>query len=227
MLRVVALQFVIFSWLIANSASSKIISIDKEYATIESVEILKGTSAIVVREFNNHKIIVSYAVAISNNRIKLKEYTNLKQDSFPKPISKPKIGDSVMFGFYDQRSMIIAPNKTIYDRLKSTTDKELIHPDLLAVHLNNNGVVNPTKKDFNYMCNEYSIGTLEFVVLDNIYSVDCLSFNILKTTSLKVTNKETRLPFYSRLDEIKKNLFNFSEDIKNYDEYYKKLLDIR
>jgi hypothetical protein len=62
---------------------------------------------------------------------------------------------------------------------------------------------------------------------NKVYDVDCLSFKILGTKTLKNLSKDsTKLPFYTRIKKIKKGIMNLDENMINYNNYYKSLLGL-
>jgi len=209
-----------------SSSTSTILSIDNDIATIDSIDLPAGKSGIVVRGFKNHQIIISYATIINNTSFRLTPYTNLKQDSFPTFDTQAQVGDRVEWGIYDDRVMIIAPSKLIYKEIKSQTDKEIIHPDILAVYLSNSGTLNPKDNDFKKLCQDYSIGVIKFAIDSKLYDVDCISMQVTKTEDIVYNRPKTsKIPFYNRFKKIKKGFFNFDKEITDFDSYYKKLLN--
>jgi len=212
---------------IANATNSTIISINNNIATIDDIDLPIGKSGIVVRDYNQDELIIAYAVLISKNKVKLKSYSNLIQNSFPNVKIKIKKADKILWGIYDNTKMIIAPNLKNYKTILQTISSKVIHPDILASYLLKEGDFNPSKESFEQVCEKYSIGNILTNIDTKVYDVDCLSFKILGTKTLKNLSKDsTKLPFYTRIKKIKKGIMNLDENMINYNNYYKSLLGL-
>jgi len=225
MRAIVSLLF--FVMLLFSSKTYKVVEINDNLLTLDTTTLKVGESALVVREYESNSIILSYASAINKSQVKLFKYTNLAQDSFPIPTLDVKKGDSVIFGLYNTRRLLIAPNKKAYHTHIKNSINSYIHIDLLAVLLSDNGQINPTKEYFKQIAQQYSIGKIEFIIEEKLYIVDAQSFIIIDTKEIIPNKDESMIPFYHRLEEIDKGLFNFDDNMSNYSIYYKKLLGVK
>ena len=212
----------------------KILKADKKSAVIASNPYVPvGSSGVIIRKFDdNHETIIAKAVVESKNeqeiKIKFKVFDMLKQDALPSPKIFPKKGDIVILNYLYDRAFAIVPNEESYlEVLSSFQNISWIHPDILAAFLSKEYNPQPSKEDFQTVCNKNASMLLFFAIGDKGYFVDCNTFQVLKETPFdKKEGKET-LPFYSRIGEIESNIFNFSKsNIDNYENYYKKLLGI-
>jgi len=158
--------------------------------------------------------------------LKLIPILALEQSALPSGTWTPKVGDEVIIGYNYQRSMLIAPNASIYKKITSYhKDRQWVHPDIFASVISSNGHPSPLPEDFEMMCKMNNIGTVAFMFDKSIITVDCLSFTILQNKSTSVKSKEQHVPFYSRVLNIEANWFGEgSDEIEDYDAYYVDLL---
>lgn len=220
----------LFADILAN-IESEILTIDQNRATIKSVDAPIGSSGIVVHKFDeNHSTIVAKVELIDSNMVKFSIYEALKQESLPTPNILPKIGDKVILNYLYDRGLIIAPNFKMYDIIKKTYPNiEWLHPDLFVAQLSKDQNPVPKRKDFSKFCNKYAVGLVYIATNNRGFFVDCQSFKVIKDEKIKNLDNKIKLPFYSRIDEIKSSWLEFYKDskIKNYDEYYKNLMELK
>lgn len=225
-----AMAISLFASIEANK-KSEILSISKNKAVIKNINAPIGSSGIVVHYFDKeHSTIVAGAELVAPNKIKFRVFEALKQDALPVPNIKPKIGDEVILNYLYDRGVIIAPNfKTYQEIANKHSDIEWLHPDLLAAELSIAKNPAPEKEDFKKFCEDYSVGLLYFAIKEKGYFVDCYTFKKLKSENIKTFNKSVHLPFYSRIKEIETNWFNFyqNQEVTNYNDYYKNLLELK
>jgi len=175
--------------------------------------IKKGVSGVVLCPYEKENIICAKAVSYGNYA-KLYPYTSLKNDAFALPLVYPKKGDKIIFGKNYGRIMIIAPNQTIYLKLKEKYKNLTVIPiDTFAAFLDDL----PTKKNFVNFAKKMDIGLYIFV-LDKIYLVDSYSFMPIDVEKLPFSFKNFQKPFYSS--------YKFDINEKNILNYYKKMLKV-
>lgn len=203
-----------------------------EGVILDSNDILVGSSGIVIHDFGkNQKSIIARASVIKkdgkNATIKYEGFNLLEQKSFPIPSILPKKGDKVVLNFLYNRSLIIAPNKSIYDEItKNLVDIFWVHPDLVESYFTTYNIIKPTRKNFTEVCNAYGAGLIFFALDGEAFFADCKSFKILKSFETAEFNSKIKLPFYSRL-KAPKSQFAFilgEKNIKNFSKYYKSML---
>jgi hypothetical protein len=188
--------------------------------------VKRGVSGIVLCPYEKKDIICARAV-LFGTKGRLEIYDNLKNPAFALPIVTPKIGDKIILAKDYNRVMIIAPNQESYLRVKSVfKNKIFISPDIFATFLDEI----PTKEDFINFAKKVDIGLYIFV-LDKIYLIDAYSFYAIKKYPIKENFVYVK-PFFVTYDNFKisgsiftkiKNLFK-SNNIKNFEEYYKSLI---
>lgn len=192
-----------------------------------------GSSGIVVHKINPYdETIVARAVVDkidgSFANIRFEAFISLKQNAFPLPKLLPQVGDEVILNFLYDRSLIVVPNREIYENIvKAFPTINFVHPDIVAAYLNINYKPNPTRDDFRHMCNQTASGLIFFAFDGEAYFVDCQSFEALK----KYQSGEVAsyvLPFYSRVKDPQFPFFSLGiSKMKDFDKYYKKLINFK
>jgi len=218
----------------AGLLKSPIIMVDNEneVATLKVDKIDVGMSGFVVHAISkNHSSILKNAVVASYNAstkiatLKLSEYNGLKNNSLPTGKWSVVPGDIAVFAFGYSRALLIAPSEEIYYRISKSVNLEWIHPDMFATILSFNGHPTPQKSDFSAMSIATSVG-LVFVYLDEkVYMLDIKTFKIFSITDAPFKQNSTKLPFYSRVNEIESNWWGAgSSEMDEYAPHYYELL---
>jgi len=208
---------------------------DNGYSAIASgggVEV--GQSGVVLEWLNSdRRAVVAKAVVVGVSgtqvAIKFEVFSDVAQDSLPKYIALPKVGDDVVFGLFDSRALVVAKNQSDYLKAITLVNKQLIHPDLFAFRLYKNRKGVPTKEYFTSFCSDYSVADVYFAVEDKLYKVDCGSMNVISSEPFTPSgDKSYESPFFHRLGTIETGYLGFyKESVPNYEDYYKKLLGVR
>jgi hypothetical protein len=209
-------------------------SVDGDEATISIDKIDVGVSGFVVKKIaTNHTSIVNgvsvvrFDPATKTAYLKLKPFTMFVNNNLPKGKWHAQKGDSVILAFGYNRGLLIAPSEETYYTLKQAIKGEaFVHPDVFATLLSYRGHPTPLQKDFTAFCDNVSIGLLFFYLEQNLYTVDCHSFKVLNMQQAPLKQaSQTKLPFYSRVEEIDANWFGEgSQELEDYEAYYYNLL---
>ncbi|WP_169753271.1 plasminogen-binding N-terminal domain-containing protein [Campylobacter mucosalis] len=210
-----------------------IISIDDDDTAtiIDSPDIIVGSSGIVIHKFNSSdRSIIARASVVSKSggfaKVRFEVFDTLEQRALPLPGIAPKTDDMVVLNYLYSRSIIIAPNKEIYNEVVGAfRDVTFIHPDLVGAYLSYNYKPNPSRDDFRKMCSQSAAGLI-FIAMDSkSVFADCQSFKVLK--EFKSGEVEYyQLPFYTRVKDIDTVFYKLdSEHINNYDAHYDSLLE--
>ncbi len=214
--------------------TTTLIHADKKAGKIADSKLIHlGSSGVVMHSFDAQKsTIVSRATVVKKDGkyayLRFDEFNMLNQEAFPSLGIVPQKGDKAILNYLYGRSLIVAPNETIYKKVTKTFPGiEWIHPDLIAAHLSINYKPNPNKHNFDVMCDQNSAGLILFALNKKGYFADCKSLKILKSFALP-SPKNYQLPFYNRLGEIETVFWKWGgKKIKNYNAYYKKLLGLK
>lgn len=207
-----------------------ILSTNNGNATIlDNDSFIVGSSGVVMHKLNDgSKTIIARAVVTQKKdgyaNLRFEVFNELKQSALPLPTILPQAGDEVILNYMYNRSLIIAPNKEIYDQVtKSFSHITFIHPDIVAAYLNYEYKPNPSKADFRKMCALNAAGLILIALDGESVFADCGSFEILQSFKTgEISYYE--VPFYTRIKDIKSPFWKFGAKIKNYDKYYNKLL---
>ena len=207
-----------------------ILSANESNATIlDSDSFIVGSSGVVMHKLNDgSKTIIARAVVTQKKdgyaNLRFEVFNELQQSALPLPTILPQAGDEVILNYMYNRSLIIAPNKEIYDQVtKSFSHITFIHPDIVAAYLSYEYKPNPSKADFRKMCAQNATGLILIALDGEALFADCGSFEILQSFKTgEISYYE--VPFYTRIKDIKSPFWKFGAKIKNYDKYYNKLL---
>ena len=189
-----------------------IISLSNNYALINA-KVKKGLTGYVI----HNNIIIAKALSLGS-KAKLLPFTKLKNTALATPNIKPSINDKIIFGLYDLRRLIIAPNQLSYIKTKQKyPNVTFISSDIFANYF----TTKPSKEDFQNFCNDFNVGDIDFI-LDKEYIVDCQSFVILDTKPTKQA-KYTK-PFFANYKKFTTGIF--SSVPKIWLNYYKSILKV-
>ena len=197
-----------------NPIKTTIITSSKTTATIEK-NIPAGVTGYVI---NNDNMMIAKAISLGNNSVKYLPLTKLKNEALATPKVIPSTDDTIIFGLYNNRALIIAPNQNTYLKTKSNNpNTTFVSSDIFATYFTSK----PDKEDFNRFCSDFNVGIIYFL-LDKQYIVDCDSFVILDTKNIK-SQKYTKALFvnYKKLNDSV-----FSSKPNNWINYYKSLLKV-
>jgi len=203
-------------------------------AIIHKGSLKIGQSGIVVHNFSNSKsIIITKASVISSDEnksvIKFIHTDILKQDSVVNTNLKAKNGDDFVLNHLYKVSLLITPNYDAYRGINYAYSNNFIDSELFAGYLKVNTTPIPTQEDFQEFMQKNNIGTLYIVIDKNLYILDALTFKILQTRKLKLSNTKTTVPFFTNVEDIKTSVFNWFGDqkIDDYNKYYSKLIGLK
>ena len=195
----------------SNSINTTIITTSKHHAIVDK-KIKAGMTGYVIHD----NMMIAKAVALGKGNVKYLPLVKLKNTALATPQIMPQKGDKIIFGLYNFRGLIIAPNKSIYQATKEKYPNiTFLNSDIFATYFENK----PTTEDFQNFCKDFNVGIIDFI-LDKEYIVDCESFVILDekdTTNVKYTK-----PFFSSYKEFSKSFF--SSIPSDWGSYYKSLI---
>ena len=205
----------------------------KQTAIIGIGNLSIGQSGIVVHKYkdNNFDILSSGYIIDSNSThstIKLDSFDDLKQDALPISNLKTKAKDIFVLNFLYRNATIIAPNHDAFIKVRDSFSKvNFIHPDIFASYLKLENAPAPSKNDMMIFAKKNNIGIFYFYIQNKIYMVDMRTFKVIDNYELKANDEADISPFYTRIEGIKRSLFDFgAKKVENYSLYYKKLLNL-
>lgn len=212
---------------------SKVYDIDGKFIYIQdNPQIQVGASAVVMQKIKNANSIISRASVVQKSqglvKLELKPFTMLEQKALPVLDTKVQKGDEVIVNFLYDRALLIAPNEQTYQLVtRNFNELYFVHPDILGAYMIREFKLSPKKKDFNIFCSNNAVGVVGFVLEDRVYFVDCADFTLLFEKTFDGLVSKPQTPFYSHINEYKKNFFNFFEwRVKDYYIYYKKMIGL-
>ncbi|MDK9692938.1 MAG: plasminogen-binding N-terminal domain-containing protein [Sulfurimonas sp.] len=213
---------------------SPIMSINEDATevTIEVEKIDVGVSGFVVHKIADNKrsivanaVVESFDATTKKAKLSINEYDALSSGALPKGKWSVKVGDEVVLAFGYTRGLLIAPSEEIYYKITKSSALQWVHPDLFATLLSFNGHPTPLRGDFSQMSTDSSVGLVFLFLQNKVFTLDAKSFKILAITDAKVEQKEVKLPFYSRVEEIDANWFGAgSDELEEYEPYYYELM---
>jgi len=220
--------------LIASTIKAPVTAVDLENdtLTIKIKQIDVGVSGFVVHHITDehssilkNAVVESFDSASQSAVIKLSEFDALKNNALPSGKWNVAVGDTVELAFGYSRALLLAPSEEIYHKITKSVTVEWIHPDLFATTLSFAGHPTPLVEDFVNFSNSMSVGLL-FIYLDKrVYTLDIKSFKILNITEAPFTPKSTKLPFYTRVEDIDAAWWGEgSDEMQEYAPHYYELL---
>jgi hypothetical protein len=182
-------------------------------AFVNDKNIEKGITGYVI----HNKMLISKAVSLGNGNVKYLPFEALKNEALATPKIMPQKGDEIIFGLYNKRGLIIAPNQDVYIKTKNRHKNiKWISSDLFASYFEEE----PKKEDFKNFCNDVKVGIIDFV-LDKEYIVDCQSMIILETEEIE-KSKDYKKPLFCSYNDFGSKFF--SEIPDNWINYYKSFI---
>jgi hypothetical protein len=219
--------------LLASPLPTVLLSVDGDRATARVEQAEPGLSGIVVRRFNDeHSAIIADAIVTAYDAqsgiasLRLSPFGALEQNALPRGTWSPEQKDELLLAPDYARALLIAPNATVYDRVTaSMKTRQWVHPDRYAAFLSVTGHPTPTREDFTGFCMENAVGLLYIHLESRLYTLDCKSFTLLHTAEAPMPENGVKLPFYSRVDTIRKALWGTgSSDLETYAPHYLELI---
>ncbi len=233
MKRIVLLLLLVLE-LVASVIKSPVLTIDEksQEATIEIDKIDVGMSGFIVHSLEkDHTSILNNIVVTAYNReskiatLKMSSYDGLRNNALPTGEWKSEVGDIAVLAFGYSRALLIAPSEEIYHRISKSVNIQWIHPDLFATVLSFRGHPTPLKSDFVAMSSATSVGLVFLYINQKVFTLDAKSFMILSISDAPLEQKETILPFYSRVQEIGANWWGEGSNVlEAYEPHYYELL---
>ncbi len=205
---------------------------DNETAKIKIDKIDVGVSGFIVHQISpahsailKNAVVQSFDKATQTATIKMSPFHALQNDALPHGKWKVQVGDTVELAFGYSRSLLIAPNETIYYKIARSVKTQWIHPDLFATVLSFRGHPTPQKADFRAMANASSVGLLFIYLNQKVYTIDIKSFKILSISDAKLKQTKVHLPFYTRVKKIDADWWGAgSSRMDSYAPHYYELL---
>ena len=233
MKRIVLLLLLVLE-LVASTIKAPILTIDEknQEATIAIDKIDVGMSGFIVHTLDkdhasilNNVVVSAYDKESKIATLKMSSYDGLRNNALPTGEWKSEVGDTAILAFGYTRALLIAPSEEIYHRISKSVNIQWIHPDIFATVLSFCGHPTPLKEDFAAMSSATSVGLTFLYINQKVFTLDAKSFMILSVSDAPLEQKETSLPFYSRVQEIGANWWGEgSNDLEAYEPHYYELL---
>jgi hypothetical protein len=235
-MKILFLIFIAFNFVFATidlkMQNTTIFDVNKQTAKIKIPNLIIGQSGVVVKDIEENSLILAQGSVIESNSIdstiKFSQTPILVQEALPTTKRVPKDGNTFILNHLYNTSLLIVPNvKAKSSVLKLFPKQNFLDEDFFASYLKLNNTPVPTKKDISKFALTHQMGTIFIVVQNNLFIVDSLSFKVLDTIMIKNDDKNTNVPFLSKIDKIETATFSLgSNRIENYDLYYLKLMEI-
>ena len=212
-----------------QSVETKVSEVSDNKAKISIGDLIIGQSGVII---DKNSMIIAIASVIKSDtkdsEIKFYKTTILKQDAVPRSNLDVANGDKLILNHLYGTSLAIVPNYESKKLLEKLYPNQIfLSEDFFASHLKLNDTPIPTQDDIQEFCNNQQIGTLFFVINQKLYIVDVITFKVLKVQNLNQNLKQDKIkvPFYSKIEEIKKGFWDFGDDnITDYNKYYRKMI---
>lgn len=235
-MKIVFLIFLAFNFLFAtfnlDTKQGKISEVTDQTAKLDIPNLQIGQSGIVIKNIDENSIILAQASVIKtddhSSTIKFFEKKLLEQDALPTTTLKPSNGDLFILNHLYRSSLLIVPNTQAKNSiLKLFPNQNFLDEDFFASYLKVENNPRPDKETIVEFAQSQEIGTVFIAVQNNLFILDALTFKVLDSKLITNDDKKTQVPFLTRIEEIKNTMLDFSaNEIKNYDLYYLKLMEI-
>lgn len=189
---------------------TKIYDVTGENAKINIPNLKQGQSGIIAHTYENGKsVIVSNAHVTSSNDeyslLSLSAFDDLEQDAIPTTKRVAANNDTFILNYLYDASLLIAPTSQSFSVVREKFRKNnFLHADIFATHLKLENEPLPSKETFIKFSKFQNIGTIFFVVNNQVYVVDAKTFSVLHSYPILYSNNDEQLPFYTRVAEIDK-----------------------
>lgn len=189
---------------------TKIYDVTDKNAKINIPHLKVGQSGIVVHTYENSKsVIVSNAHVISSNDtdslLQLTPFNDLEQEAIPTTTRVASNNDTFILNYLYDASLLIAPTSQSFSVVREKFKKNnFLHADIFATHLKLENEPLPSKETFVKFSKFQNIGTVFFVVNNQVYVIDAKTFSVLHSYPILYSNNDEQLPFYTRVAEIDK-----------------------
>ena len=206
----------------------KVTQVTQDTAIINIGNLKIGQSGIIEHTYKDgNQIIVSSAYVMESNKktskIKFIPFLDLKQNAIPTSNRTVKNGDKFLLNYLYDFSLLIAPNNESFKLVrKKFRSNAFLHSDVFGAYLKFIYRPLPTKEIIQDFALSQNMGTVFIVLESNLYVVDTRTFTILDKRSLKYTQDEKQMPFYTRVEGIKYSIF--TEDYTKWLDLAKKYL---
>ena len=233
MIKHIILLFAFTLSLVAGVIKTPILTLENNLVTVKVDNIDIGVSGFIAHRLskNNSTIlkdveVIGFDRATKIATLKMSDFKQFNHNALPHGKWKVEVGDIAILAFGYSRALLIAPSEEIYHRItKATKNVQWLHPDVFATILSLNGHPTPLKEDFGSMYENTSVGLVFFFLNQKLLTVDIKSMKIINIVDAPLKQDATKLPFYSRVDEIESNWWGEgSDELESYEPYYFKLL---
>lgn len=204
----------------------RIQNVNDESATINIGNLRIGQSAIIQHNYPNSKtlIVANAYVSESNSSsstLKLLPFLDLKQNALPTSNRKAVNGDIAIVNYLYSSSMIIAPSQDAFSATRAKyKDNNFLHSDIFGAKLKIQHEPLPSKKTIQDFAISQNIGTIFFILKNNVYIVDTKTFALLETDTISYNFiEDEKMPFYTRVEKIEANAFDSVLDFKGWLSY--------
>ena len=201
-------------------------------AIIDVGNLQIGQSGVIVHRYNKRQsLIIANAIVQSSSSNKstlgLSKPDNLTQSAIPTSKLKPQNNDTFILNHLYSSSLLLVPNFEVSRAVHALFPRQnFLNPDLFAAYLKFEATPVPTQEDIQKFCKQNDIGTIFIVVENNLHILDTKTFKTLNVSSMYITDTSTKVPFFTKVQDIKKNFWNFGDKkITDYNNFYLSLIN--
>ena len=195
----------------SNSIYTSIMTTTKHHAIIDT-KVQAGMTGYVM----HNNMMIAKALSLGNGNVKYLPLVKLKNEALATPKIMPQKDDTIVFGLYNFRGLLIAPNQKTYIKTKEKYPNiSFVNSDIFASYF----TTKPTQEDFQQFCRDFNVGIVDFI-LDKEYIIDCESFVVLNEKEIKTA--PYKQPFFANYTKFTDSLFSIKPS--NWINYYKEML---
>ena len=216
------------SAVLATATTGTVTAIEKPAIHAQIEGAAKGMSAIILKRYEGGETIIRQCVVTGTRadraELSCQPFELFEQPALPRIKLAVEVGDPVVLRPLGQSATVIAPTASRYVRvLDRFRDYRFIHPDLFAAELRMSKTPVPKREEIQRFCDRQLVGTLIFALSEGDYVVDCQSLATLAFHADTPVEAEPVLPFFNRLEPIKRGFFSWGKPkrINDFDKHYR------
>jgi len=210
----------LFGSTLPSSKKLSIASIKDKKISLSSPLKYNYMSGVVIHKYSKSLSSVVGYIVQEPQGVRMLELDAFNQDAIPTATKLIAKGDRVIAGYLYNNMLIIAPNEKSYESIHSRFRKNWIHPDLLALFLNQEGESYPTPKLLQKFSLAYQVGLICIVKQDKTLIYDPISMHSLYSIKTNTNTQKRLTPFFTRVEHINRGWLG-SKDTTPYEEIYK------
>jgi len=225
------LFFIVFTMLslfadgLPNSIKSSVTNVSNDTIQLSS-NIPAGMSGIVIHNYGNGLSAITHAaLSLGNGQASIQAYTAIAHPNIPTVQTAVQKNDTVIFGYFYQNALLIAPNQATYRQVTQKFKRTWTHPDIFALAFMQENETSLNMDILNQFANKNQIGLVLVITAEQLLVIDPISKQIIGNQPYRVNTNDSKTPFFARFDQMDTSVFQFTE--KNFTPYFQSVAGLK